>query len=496
MQYYKVPQEIKFCWLNLKDYSLSPSMYKSVNIKNENKPLIRELLDDKKPFEKGVEPGRQWYMKDSPYRFIRTKALQEHNFTLYPKGECIIPINPSKYVDIELKKGDILLSKDSNIGECALIYGEEAKNADISGGIVRLNVKPEVDRYYLFALMKHPIFKEQLSAMVPKGATIKHAGDRWLNCRIPFPNKNNHSIVKWVSTAVKVIASMELEISVKTDMIFNSITNELLKNQKKPIIYNEPHFETIEKEARLDAAIYCKEYVEKISLIENYSLGYLTPTEYGFTVIPGPSLEIKLLKVRIDSETPREDYYKLILPTNISEYGTMNKIQFMGTPKKLPLLHKGDIIFGEAGFQKGRSLVLTEEIPKCTTNAHGLYARRYPVNMKDSYYFRCIFDWYRRQGLIDLMAVGGSGGHFSPEYFDYIRIPNFPQNIIDSITRYYCIDDPDIYVGDDLNLVLNNDIKKMGIVQLDAVIKCLKTKLYKILENIINDNEQVIEEIT
>ena len=68
----------------------------------------------------------------------------------------------------------------------------------------------------------------------------------------------------------------------------------------------------------------------------------------------------------------------------------------------MPLLHKGDIIFGEAGFQKGKSVVLTEEIMRCTTNAHGLFARCVPINMKKSYFFRCIFDWYRRQGLIDL----------------------------------------------------------------------------------------------
>ena len=102
MYYYKVPSEIKYSTLNTKDCFLSPSMYKSVEIKNKNKLPLKELLDKIKPFEKGVEPGSQWYSESSPYRFIRTKALQEHNFTLYPKGECIIPINPSKYTDIKL----------------------------------------------------------------------------------------------------------------------------------------------------------------------------------------------------------------------------------------------------------------------------------------------------------------------------------------------------------------------------------------------------------
>lgn len=55
--------------------------------------------------------------------------------------------------------------------------------------------------------------------------------------------------------------------------------------------------------------------------------------------------------------------------------------------------------------------------------------------------------------------------------------------------------DSNIYVGDDLNLVLANNIQTMGIVQLDSTIKSLKAKLSNIIENIINNKEQAIEEI-
>ena len=42
------------------------------------------------------------------------------------------------------------------------------------------------------------------------------------------------------------------------------------------------------------------------------------------------------------------------------------------------------MIFGEAGFQKGRSIVLLDGIENCTTNAHGLYARRKDGDIKKS----------------------------------------------------------------------------------------------------------------
>ena len=35
------------------------------------------------------------------------------------------------------------------------------------------------------------------------------------------------------------------------------------------------------------------------------------------------------------------------------------------------------------------------------------------------------------------MAVGGSGGHFSPEYFDYVLIPKFPNEVQAEIVSLY-----------------------------------------------------------
>jgi len=40
-----------------------------------------------------------------------------------------------------------------------------------------------------------------------------------------------------------------------------------------------------------------------------------------------------------------------------------------------------------------------------------------------------VFFWYRSVRLIDLRAVGGNGGHFSPEYFDSLLIPRFPDDL-------------------------------------------------------------------
>ena len=94
--------------------------------------------------------------------------------------ETALPIMPSEFVQMNLKEGDLLISKDSNIGEI-VILDKNYPNHMLSGAIYRLPVKNEW-RYYLLAFIKHKIFREQLDYMVPKGATIRHAKTLFLDC--------------------------------------------------------------------------------------------------------------------------------------------------------------------------------------------------------------------------------------------------------------------------------------------------------------------------
>ena len=155
----------------------------------------------------------------------------------------------------------------------------------------------------------------------------------------------------------------------------------------------------------------------------------------------------------------------------------------------MPLLQQGDVLFGEAGFQKGRSVVLLDEIQRCTTNAHGLYARRTDGDVAESIFFRCVFDWYRAMRLIDLMAVGGSGGHFSPEYFDYVRIPKFPATVKAGIVKLYHNNAaPPTSTPTVANFVAWHDQwnQELGIWELDREVKALQKTLLEVQEQIID----------
>lgn len=466
--------------------SWSAGMYQRVSIPAAQTKPISDLLEQ---YDKGSDPGSLYYLPQSTHYLIRTKALQEHSTLIYPKGDAITPLNPRAFTDLHLTDGDILLSKDSNVGECAMVDGHRWHNHTLSGGIVRL--RPNIDRFYMLAFLKHPIFKAQLHAIVPRGATIAHANKLWLNCLMPFPTGSDATrTTKYVSALMQAIFEKEQAIRSRSDSILEAITTELTSRQRnREFRYAYPTISNVKSLLRFDAAIYSTELKSKLWLIQNYASGFKTPGTAGFTVTPGPSLEIKILRTRIDSDTFHPGYYALLIPSNISNYGTMNTVSFIGTPKKLPLLRQGDILFGEAGFQKGRSIVLAEGYDHATTNAHGLYARRADGDLNSSIYFRCIFHWYRNMRLIDLMAAGGSGGHFSPSYFESLLIPNFPDDVRRKIIELY----HKATAPPPKPLTIGNFVEwhrewndRLGIWELDRELKALQLKLLAVQDKIID----------
>src|SRR5258708_29466140 len=136
MDYLHVPREVTIGEIQDRDISWSPSMFRRVIIPNNQVSRVSDLLRSSTPFEKGIEPGSIHYLRRSTHYLIRTKALQEHSCLIYPKGDAITPVSPKVFEDPCLTDGDILMSKDSNVGECAMVDGERWTNHMFSSGIV------------------------------------------------------------------------------------------------------------------------------------------------------------------------------------------------------------------------------------------------------------------------------------------------------------------------------------------------------------------------
>lgn len=491
-QYAKIPSTISYKSLN--DSILSCGPYRVVKFKDGViVKKLKDLLETKlSRSHLGVEVGSSAYTNKSTHYFIRTQSLIESSFIL--SNEDAVPILPQSFVGNGIKSGDVIISKDGNIGEVC-IADKDLPNYMLSGALYRLPLFDHL-KYYVFSYIKSSIFREQLDCLVPKGATLRHAKQLFLDCDIIFPKNANGEIdenmVKYAELMTKAIINKERLIRERHRQIMQIIDNELKDNQRCSFEYKYPSFSQI-RDTRIDAGQYCKEFKECESLIINYNNGYTYLDKTGLNLIPGPSLEIKKLKVRIDSDIPLPGYNRLITPTIISNYGVTTKNSYIGTPYKINPIKKYDILFGESGT--GRTMVFLDDDTNVINNAHAHVLRPKECSYEKAISIRCILQYYKEIGYTDYMTVGGAGGHLSPSYFNRVPVPNFPKNIDTKLKHLYysesvipsglCIDDFEI--SDNL---FNNEA---GIYELDKTSKILKERLSNLFDCIMNDNPITIK---
>lgn len=491
--YIKTPSSISFSHIVEKDFTLSSSQYMDLVMPNQNFLYVRDFLS--RPLQRkdlGVEVGSFNYIGKSTHYFLRTKALQEHSFLPDINKETAVPINPKAFVQMNLKKGDLIISKDSNIGEI-VILDKDYPNYMLSGALYKLPVKEEM-KYYLLAFIKHNIFREQLDFMVPKGATIRHAKTMFLDCKIPMPNHNAENTIKFIELLTQAIINKEQLIRKRHETIFGLIENELLSNQKpNKFKFELPTINDIQQTERLDTSLYCKDFKYWNFLVKNYVNGSKDLISRGFSWARGTSLEQGFIGTRVDSEKYYKGFYELVLPTNISQYGYVEKSTFIGTPTKLKTFEKGDIIFGGEGFGKGRTYVVVDDSHNVATNYHGIRIINTNQNLTESIFIRCFLAFWRSKGMIDFIGVGGSGGHCAPSYFHLIETPLFDERKQKEIALYY--HNPEsTYQAD--TFTLDNFLDKdnafnatAGIYELDKTAKQLKEILNKAIDDIANDIE-------
>lgn len=488
MDYLRVPREVGFREIRDRESSWSPSMFCRVIIPNANVKRVRDLLVSSKPFDKGIEPGSIHYVRRSSYHFIRTKALQDHSYLLYPKGDAITPISAKVFEDQSLADGDILMSKDSNVGECAMVDGDRWRSHMFSSGIVRLH--PAVDRYYFFAFLKHPLFRTQLLAKSPRGATILHAKKLWLDCLIPLPNQSDAGrVVRYVSALMQAVVEKEKSIRACHEAIATAIGKELsIGGRGNAFEYAFPTVSGIKDSSRLDCGLYCMGFRAFRHRMDDYTHGSTCLSKMGVKTRRGPNLAVSVIGKSLYSEEPKPGWYQLIRPVNIGEYGTLAQKEWFGSPRKLPLVRQGDLIMGCEGFEKGRTIVMVDPIERCTTNFHATVIYWPGSELWQVIFIRCFLAFLREHGVLDWVGVGGSGGHMSPDYFDYLPFPNFPEGKQREIARLYQLDTPSPSGKPTLDTFTSWHRQwnaSLGIWELDREMKILQRALSEIQEQII-----------
>lgn len=356
MRYVTVPTEITVEEIAAKNYSFSPVQYQRAIIPNPRVvPVSAFLTRALTSRDLGVEVGSVAYIPQSPVRFIRTKALQAHSFLPDLTPETALPVNPRAFVQQNLRAGDVLISKDSNIGE-AVILDEDLPGFMTSGALYRLPLGPR--KLYLLAFIKHDLFREQLDLLVPAGATIRHAKTLFLDCLIPLPPPDQEAeVVAYVEALTAAVIAKETEIRRKHAAILDAIDTELRANQgPAKFVYEFPGVQELEANGRLDAGRYTERFKRLDFLIRNYRHGYKTLTDLGYTAARGQNLQVSNIGNSVYSDSPQPGFYQLAVSGDFTVYGTVSGSAYIGNKKPLKLVHQNDILlscrgdFGRAVF--------------------------------------------------------------------------------------------------------------------------------------------------
>jgi type I restriction enzyme S subunit len=492
MRYIDTPQKINIFEILGNKASFSPHNYKKVIFGGKNSKTVRDFLSS--DLVNGEEVGSDAYIRKSYKYFVRNKALQQDSFLLNLSTDSIIPILPSKFVDLKLRQGDLIISKDSNIGE-TIILDKDYPDHMLSGGLYKLPV--DTNKYYLFAFLKHDFFRTQLNFLVSKGATILHAKKLFLDCLIPLPNqKNSDQIITYLEILVRLVVNKEKKIKENEDKIFTIIQKEISSNQvKKDFKYQFPDLQQILLTSRIDAGFYCEDYIKKQFSIRNYTASAGTIEDWGFEIGRGQNLQVSAIGNSIYSEQKKENFYTLVRPTNLSDFGTVTKYEYLGNSRKLSPILEGDIIFSAEG-SVGKCVMFANPKERTLTNIHGIVLNKKDHNKTESAFVCCFLRYLRNLGTLDYISVGGQGGSLAMKYWSEVKIAFFPKEKQQEIAKYYYnpvqykIHDKDLGLLENQDLKLNEEI---GILQLDEQIKILKEKIHDVVDTIINGDEVKID---
>ena len=475
-----------------KNYTLSATQYKSFNIKNKNvKPLSFFLDRELKRFDLGNEVGSDSYVSNSEYTFIKTKALQKESYLLDKSNDSFQHITPQSYVEMKLKCGDILISKDSNVGEIVILEKDYPKST-LCGGLYRLPISKY--KYYLLSIIKSQLFRQQIDFLVPRGSTIRHGKTKFLDCLIPLPNKNTEETIRYVECLMKAIINKENAIHMKHSFILKYIMDELECNQNADTFtYEMPTIHEIESVDRFDSNRFCEEYKRFRFLLTNYKYGYSSLKDYGYQAKRGQNLQVSAIGKSIYSDTYHPGFYYLILSQNLSKEGRILAYQYLGNSNELSTLNKGDIVFSARGQCLGRSFVVMEQKKRLITNIDSIVLHGNSDTVK-ACFIHLMLDLYRSNNFIKRIGINGSGAESVTKYqLPDIIFPNFPAKKEKEIVKQYynpeAVYNTSAMEFSEFSEYDNHFNSVAGIYELDKSLKYLQDRLQYAIENIANDKE-------
>lgn len=480
-KYINVPSTLKLNEIENNKHCFAPSKYsRLVKKRNVDYDLLSSLTQ---PVKK-----RKIIKVKEEYKYIEIGDIDVDSGFVNgnsSKGFFVPSKNP-----ISIKNNDIVVSTVRTYRRgIGMIKDDDNNLITTPANLVFRDVSSRISKEYLFAVLRSDFFIEQILGFQNRGMYPRLDKDTMEFIHIPIPN--DKKIIEYISLLVNSMLLKERIIRDRHNSLLYLIDTEIQNNQKKgDFSFIKPTLSEIKEIKRLDAGYYCEEFQKLIFRTKNYNGGFFTLENEELILIPGPSLELKIIGTRIDSKVPLPGFYRLITPKQITNYGTITNYEYIGTPAKIKPLSYGDILFGESGT--GRTMVYLDDDGEYTINnahAHILRPVKGKCTSEKAITIRCILQYYKEIGITDYLTVGGAGGHLSPSYFGRVIIPNFPIPKQKEISRIYHNKIAKYNIS---KIMLGNFSKYdeqfnsiAGIVELDKISKRIRNQIEKIIHNIV-----------
>lgn len=465
------------------EYKLSPNNYLKVSINSNIYHQLRELVDS---VDKGVEIGSNNYVEESEFKFIRTAAISSDKYSIIVDDNSVLDVNPKSFVNFNLKLDDILICKDSNVGEVVKL-NKDLPNYMFSSGINKLNINENKD--YIFGIMKNHKFKEQLVSMIPKGATLMHAKDLYLNCIIPYPTEN--SLIDYISSLVRIISNKENELENKMNMINEIIDSEILGNQKdNNYEYSYPKIANIMNINRLDTGIYTKEFCDIDNKLKNYYNGFFYLSKNNVKGGQTP-------KKRVIEENEKLKY-NWITPTYINDDGTLN-LNYKINCEKNNINKNCALIINrtsKGGFGEYVGICSFYDYERFGPAQHnqGIY-RVFNMNDRDLIYITCLLNSRLYRKYCANTSMGSKMKELKLSNILDIPFPKFSDEKKNQISNYYYnkCQKNDCVAENDFESVNKEWDKNAGVIDLFESIRSAKKYLNYVIDNIYEN--QTVDKI-
>lgn len=446
-------------------------------------------FDSKEMFDEG---------RENLVPLIQINSVNEPDFlVLKDKQSIFVPktfINEFDKYCLNQKAILISLTGGSDVSKNISTFFDGSFSAMLNQRVCSYTTSEDIDiLYYFYAMTLSSLFKKQWmgNGGIQKNTSKKEKETLYL----PLVDKNS---IKYISLLIQALINKSKMISEKHNKILEEIQKELENNQKPNIYkYSMPTIDEIMELDRMDSSLYSNNFKEKEFLITNYKEGTSNISDMGFKFVRGNNLAISVIGKSIYSNEFHKGFYSLVLPKNISKYGTLNKVEYLGNNSKMIEINQGAIVFGAEGNEKGRSWVAIDETMKTITNFHGLTLYQEDSNMQKSIFVKLFLDYLRSKGMIDDYATGGNGGSLSIKYWEVIPFPNFPDGVEKKLVLLYH-NSKAIYDSSKCNLsnFLEYDDsfnQSAGIYELDKSMNYLKQKLDEAINDIVNDVKVKVE---